>query len=307
MVKPYARRHHYLTRGYLASFTNSGCIDGKFTTLDVQTGISFLTSPVNVGVEMDFNRIDIEGHSIDAIEKAISTFESEVVIAIRKVINTQTFPNDNDFNLILNLLGLFAVRNPRMRKSFNRSREQVLHGISSLLVSDEKIWNHYLKIVRESGEKISNNVMFEDIKRFVEDGNYDIEFHPQENIVLEFQIFDELLPVLGKREWSVLVAPANGPEFICSDHPVTLTWKDECSFPIGYELKDTEVFFPLGRRIGVYGVFESPLKPVVRCKPIHVAIMNSRVVQNSERHVYSAQKSFVISDKGKIFEIRCEV
>lgn len=305
--KPIARRHHYLPQGYLAAFTDSGLKDGQFCVLDVQTGNSFRTSPLNVAAERDFNRIEVPGHRPDAIENALAPFEGEAASAIRRIIDTEAFPTDSDWNLILNLLGLIAVRNPKLRGSFNRSREQVLRRVSDLLVSDKQLWDHHVKKAREAGEHISDSVSFEDVKKFVDDENYEIEFHPEGNLRVEFHAFNELLPLLGQRTWSLLVAPAEGPEFICSDHPVTLLWKGGRSGPVGFGLKETEVFFPLGRRIGFYGVFESPLKPVVRCKPGHVATMNRRVAWNAERQVFSTLERFFVWHEGEAREVRCEV
>lgn len=306
-VKPISRRHHYLPQSYLAAFTDTGLRGGQFFVLDTQTGYTFRTSPLNVGAERDFNRVDVEGHAPDAIENALAPFEGEAVDAIRRVIDSEAFPTDSDCNLILNLLGLIAVRNPKFRRSFNRWREQVLKQIGDLLISDKKIWDHHVEKDRAAGEGISDSVLFEDAQEFVKNDNYKIEFHPQGNLRVEFNAFDKLLPLLGQRTWSVLVAPSDGPEFICSDHPVTLSWKSGQSGPIGFGLKETEVFFPLGRHVGFYGVFESPLKPVVRCKPGHVATMNKRVAWNSERHVYSSIESFFVWHEGQVREVSCEM
>lgn len=306
-IKPIARRHHYLPQAYLAAFTNNGCKDGKFFVLDAQTGLAFSTSPINVAVKRDFNRVDIEGRSPDAIESGLAPFEAEAVHAIRRVIESQMYPSDGDWNLILNLLALIAVRNPKIRDSFNHSRELVLRNIADLLVSDEYIWDHHIKKAREAGVNITDDVSFEDVRRFIKEGKYQFEFHPQDNLRVEFNSFDKLLPLLGQRSWSILVAPPEGPEFVASDHPVTLVWKSARSGAIGFEHKETEVFFPLGRRVGFYGVYEDPLNKVVTCKPSHVATLNSRVSWNSERHVYSTQKCFFIWYKGQIREVQCEV
>ena len=303
-MKPAARRHHYLPQTYLAPFTSTGSKTDQFFVLDLSGGRPFSTSPINVAVERDFNRIDIEGQSIDAIEQALSPFETGAAIAIRNVIETEKFPNDEDCNWILNLLGLIAVRNPQRRKSFNRSREQSINCIGDILISDKKIWEHHLKKARESGENINDDVPFDDVKRFIEERKYRIEFSPGSNLRVEFHAFDKLLPILGQRTWSVLVAPNNGPEFICSDHPVTLISKSGKDGPLGYGLKETEVFFPLGRRVGFYGVFETPLRPVVKLEPYQVARMNERVALNAERHVFSALESFFMLVDHQIREVQ---
>lgn len=302
-TKPVARRHHYLPQAYLAAFTDDGTQDSQFFVLDVESGRRFSTSPKNVAVERDFNRVDIEGVSPDAIEQALSSLEERAAQAIRQVIAREEFPDGDGHNLILNLLGLIAVRNPKFRGSFNQSRAHSMRVIADLLVSDKKIWEHHVRKAREAGEIGETDVSFEDMKRFVEEGNYNIEFHPQGNLRVEFNAFDKLLPILGQRTWSVLVAPADGPEFVSSDHPVTLVWKNGQHGPVGYGLAGTAVFFPLGRRVGFYGVFENPMPPVVKLQPEVVARMNRRVAWNADRHVFSTLPSFVIWYEGKMREV----
>jgi hypothetical protein len=305
-TRPVARKHHYVPQAYLAAFTSTGTKDGQFCVLDVQSGRAFRTSPINVAAQRDFNRVDIDGHSPDAVESALAPFEGEAVAAIKRVIDTHSYPNDTDWNLILNLLALVAVRNPRMRESFNSSREQVLRRIGDLLISDKRLWERHMKGAREAGEELPD-ISFEEFKSFIERGQYDFVFYPEENLRVEFNALDEVLPLLGQRYWSVLIAPDDGPEFICCDHPVTLVWKGARQGPVGYGLRNTEVFFPLGRRIGFYGVYESPLKEVVNCRPLNVGIMNQRLLNGAERHVYSAQETFTIWYKDNLHKVRCEV
>ena len=305
-AKSTARRHHYLPQVYLAAFTSTGSKNGQFFVLDIHSGHSFSTSPKNVAVERDFNRIDIEGEPIDVVEQALASFEEQATITIRNVIESEKYPNDEDCNWILNLLGLIAVHNPQLRRSFNHSREHMFHLIGNLLVSDKKIWEHHVNKAREAGEIINDNVSFDQMKRFVEGRKYRLEFSPEGNLRVEFHTFDKILTILGQRIWSVLIAPSDGPEFICSDHPVTLVWKSGKTGPVGYGLKETEVFFPLGRRVGFYGVFETPLQPVVKLKPGQVATMNRRVAMSAERHVFSALERFIIWHDGQIREVQCE-
>lgn len=240
-----ARRHHYVSQGYLAAFSDTGTKDGQFYVKDVVSGESFRTSPKNVAHIRDFNRVDIEGQAIDALESALSSFETTAIDSIRRILLSIEFPDSNDCNVILNFLGLIAIRNPRARDSFNRAREQGLHLLGELLVSDRRTFEHHIRKAAEEGYVSNMNVSFEELKSFVDERRYTIEFHPQGNSRMEFEAFDKLLPILGQRTWSLLVAPDGGPEFICADHPVTLVWKDGRQGPIGFALRQTEVFFPL--------------------------------------------------------------
>lgn len=300
-----ARRHHYISQGYLAAFTNTGTKEGQFWVMEVESGACFPTSPKNVGVARDFNRIDADGLRIDALESALASFEGEAIDVVRKILVSRTFPDATEFNVILNFIGLIAVRNPRRRDTFNEAREQTLHMIGDLLVSDRRIFESHVRRAAEAGYICDTNISFEDLKKFVEERRYTIEFHPQGNSRIEFEAFDKLLPILGQRTWSLFLAPPGGPEFICSDHPVTLIWKGGRAGPVGFGLRETEVFVPLGREIGLYGTFEDPLPPVVNLGAEAVAAMNTRSAASAERYVFSCLKTFSIKHEGLVREVDC--
>jgi len=306
-MKTPSRKHHYLPQGYLAAFTDTGTKDGQFYVLELDNGNCFRTSPKNVAAKRDFNRVDIEGHPPDAIEQALSPVEAHMINACRRVIQTQAYPNDEDINYLLNLVGLVAVRNPKLRTSFNKAREHTMRIIGQMLVSEKEVFEHHIKKAREAGYlNPENNSTYEQVKRFVEGGEYDFEFSPEGNLRIELETFDKILPLLGKRIWSVFAAPPSGPSFICSDHPVTLVWKDErIKGPVGFGLQNTEVFFPLGPSVGLYGTYEQPQNEVVELSPINVARLNRRIMDNAEQHVFSTSEYFHIRDEGNIMEVRC--
>jgi len=302
-----ARRHHYVPQGYLGSFTDSGTKKGQFFVLDVESGRRFKTSPKNVAVELDFNRIDVEGHAPDYIEGLLGRMENDAVAAIKRVAESQAFPSDEDYSAILHLICLVAVRNPMMRASFNNAREQSIRIIGDLLVSNEDIWARHVEKARADGIGIPESVSFQDMKAFVEGGEYDIGFHPQSNLRVEMSTFDKMLPILHERTWSLIIAPEDGPEFISSDQPAALAFKHGRAGPIGLATQRTELFFPLTRRLGMYGVYEESLRKVVHAKPGNVATMNQRVAFSAPRYVFSATASFAIWVDGQIQIVECGV
>ena len=251
---------------------------------DIRSGKRFRTSPRNVAAERDFNRVNLEGKPPDILEQSFSPFEGQVGQAIRKVNRTKTFPNDEDANSILNLLCLIVLRNPRFRREINRFRQAVSEHLAHLQVSNEQLWEHQLKKLGIEG----TNVTFEEMKQFIESGEYQIEFTPADSPAVELRAFDGLLPIFGERYWSLLIAPASGPDFICSDYPIALTWKKPGRHErIRYGAKNTEIFFPLGPKTGFYGVYEDPLPTVVEIEDKHVAMMNSRIKERTDRQVFS--------------------
>lgn len=305
-MKATAKNQHYLAQAYLAAFTKTGKKKGQFHVFEPDTWNCFRTSPRNVAAQRYFNWVDIEGKPHDTLENALSPLENRMAQACRNVNRTETFPSGEDFSYIINLIALVAIRNPKVRTSLNRSREQVINLTNRLLVSNKGIFEHYMKKGVEEGCVRENNITFEKMKQVVENYECKIEFPPGGDSPLEFDTIDDLIPLLGQRAWSLFIAPNPGPCFICSDHPVALTWKDsERNRPIGYGLRKTEVFFPLGLRTGFYGVYEDHLPTVVRLKSYDVAKWNGRVLENAEKYVYSTFDKFLIEYKGELREVDC--
>ena len=81
-----ARRHHYVPRCYLKGFSVARKKRRQVVVFDCKSGKSFATATENIAVEKDFNRVEVEGHPPDVLEKAMSEFESEVASALERII-----------------------------------------------------------------------------------------------------------------------------------------------------------------------------------------------------------------------------
>jgi hypothetical protein len=300
--EPISRRHHFVPQGYLGAFTDSGDKSGKFFVHDVNAGRWFRTTPQNVAHRRDFNRFETESLPPDALEKVFAGLESDALRAIRRLVDSEDFPSPEDHNVILNFICLLAVRNPNMRESFNAFRGAVIERISDVLVSKKEIWEAQVRRAKEDGVEIDDGVPYERMRDVIQSRNYDLEFSPEGNLRVEMKAYERLLSTLGKRNWSVLLAPRAGPELVSGDHPVTLAWKGRKG-PVGYGQANTEVFIPLTPHVGFYGTFEDPLKEIVRMRPENVAIMNSRILVNAQQHVFSRRDSYKVNRGGKIIEL----
>jgi len=142
--------------------------------MEIATSRSFRTSPKNVAVERDFNHVDAHGIASDAIEQAWAPLEQEFAKATKNVVETQAFPEERDYNFILNFLCLFAVRNPALRDSLNQAREHALHIAAELLVSDPQIYKRHVQELTNNREKASN-ASYAEMKLFVRQGFYSNE------------------------------------------------------------------------------------------------------------------------------------
>jgi hypothetical protein len=88
-----------------------------------------------VAAQNDFNRVDIPGQPIDAVETAMAEFEAEVAPAIRAAVAAPDFfPDDLSHNVILNFIALLAVRNPAFREMRRGFKQQVSESIMNLVL-----------------------------------------------------------------------------------------------------------------------------------------------------------------------------
>src|SRR4051794_29866502 len=110
-----ARRHHYIPRCYLKGFSVARKKRRQIVVFDCNAGRSFETATENVAVETDFNRVEIEGHPPDAFEKGMARFEAEAAPALERIIAAKSIANVEDRSYLFNLIGLLAIRNPRLR------------------------------------------------------------------------------------------------------------------------------------------------------------------------------------------------
>ncbi len=78
-AKKPARGHHYIPRMYLKGFARNPGKKSKLFVFDFDKSdwLPGATNPVNIAKVRDFNRVDIEGLPIDALEMSLSEFETQ--------------------------------------------------------------------------------------------------------------------------------------------------------------------------------------------------------------------------------------
>lgn len=299
-----ARRHHFLPQGYLAGFTDSGRKDGTLHVLDLKERRSFRTSPLNVAVEKDFKRVDIEGKPLDAIENALAPIEDQAIQAIRRVTDSGEFPSNSDHNLILNLLSLVLAQNPKSRRSLNRTRARDADEKLKWLVASQANWEHHLSLAQKAGEELRGDLSYERARQFVEERRYTIDFDNEGTLREEFRAQDELLTALGKRTWTVLLAPKDGPTFITSDYPFSLVMEHGYHGHPTFLTANTELYFPLSKKVGFIGVLGTALRPVVNATTKVVAIMNGRVLRQADQRLFLTEDNFLTYERGGVVAMR---
>jgi Protein of unknown function (DUF4238) len=293
-----AKRHHFVPKCYLEAF----CVQGDkkkapdIYVFDAITRKGFRTSPDNVALQTDFNTIDLEGHKSDAVELAMASVESDIGPALVRIIAAKSLANEEDRILLLNLIGMLHVRNPRLRERFRQFRDRVAKIILDVAMSSRKMWDSQVQKAEDAGYIPQDaDTDYDKMKKDFNPDDYRIEVPNEENIHTEMGTFDHALPLLFDRKWLLLKAPKDSAGFVTCDHPVSLIWSEpdpkRRNLRIGLKLKGTEILFPISPHLAALGAYELE-NGECDITEEEVASCNGTVILNSHRQVYARTMSF---------------
>jgi hypothetical protein len=136
---------------------------------------------------------------------------------------------------------------------------------------------------------------WKDMHEFATRGEYTIEPSHNHNVEMMMDTLDIVLPKLGEREWSVVVAGAGAPDFITSDRPVTLRPRRPMpkGMPIGLGMPEVDVLFPISKRAMLVGTLIPSDLPDVADRGT-VADLNDAMRAFADRFLFASEKAFVL-------------
>ena len=263
-----ARDHHFVPQSYLAGFTDTGTVDGRLCVYDFVAERFFRQKPKNVAFEVNFNRINVDGHPPDALEKAFGEFEGNAAAVIRRIYRSGELPADEDFSYVLNLIALLPTRNPRMR-----ARRHAARVIGDLLIADRRTYEHHVAEAPRAGCISGADVPYGRMKGFISRDDYAIAISTDEHLRGELRVFERILESLGTRYWSLLVAAPDAPDLITCDHPANLVPK--------------QITFPLDARHAIIGARGTPQPARLVASQKGIAEVNMRMINQADRQIYS--------------------
>jgi hypothetical protein len=296
-----SRHHHYIPQSYLRGFARSQSKKNwQIHVTDLREERTYPTNVRNVCGVRDFLRIQTPGHKPDQIEKEMSAFEAKFIEALRHVVSEKQFEGDSA-NQTLNLMALLAVRSPQMRENMRDFQERVAKSMLSVSLSSKDRWDAQAKQAQASGALKPSDTTYEEVKAFHESGQYVVEVPTESHMQTEFQLMDTVLPLLGRRRWTMYLADERSGEFITTDRPVTLTFVDPAKVPPffrrspGFGLPETEVFFPLTKDAILVGRWDQGGTSEI-VDQAFIAAVNTHVATHSFGRVFSAKKDILFID-----------
>lgn len=289
------RNMHYLPQCYLKGFAKAPSKKSQLHVYDVKKWSWFSTVPRNVGARRDFNTVKIDGLAPDAVESMLSGFETKFDRVLSRMRETTVMPVGEDYQDLMALIALIAIRNPHVRKNHNKFLIEVAERITDLTLASKERWESSIQRMRDDGVALPGpELTYEDMVKFHDERNYEITIGTTMNVVTEMKVLPDIAALLERRHWTLIVAEKDAGHFVCCDHPVSLTWNDAKRngfYPPGYGLTSTEVVFPVMKEMALIGTFEQKDR-LMPGNPKMVALVNSRIVRHCDWQIYSPRPEF---------------
>ena len=291
-----ARQHHFVPQCYLKGFAKPRSKDGRLLVTDLARWKSYPATPRKIAKQRDFNRVDIPGIAPDAIETALSSFETTVDGALFRTIEAENFVNDGDRRIILNLMALLHVRNPRFREARRRFQDELSKMLLQAHVRSPEQWQAQIDRMTKAGYP-KPELPYEEIRDYVRRGEFDLNVSTTQHVKVELQAFETVLTALADRNWALWRAAPGSGGYITTDHPVCLVWTDaemaHKRLPVGLAHRRTQVLFPLSKGLLMTGVREEFREGVYGAPQHLVAMANSILIGFAEDQIYSADDQYM--------------
>ena len=306
-----ARNHHFVPRFYLSGFSDLNLQNEQLHVIDKENRRHFVTTPRKIASQRDFNRINIQGYPMDAIERQLAQIEGRVATVLRSIAENATLPEENtDIDYLIVFAAILAANNPQIRdRLIDRDRETFRQMMQSRVASRETYES------RLSDLGIEDQIGYEATRAFVESEHYTISIEDPFGYYLAWvfaSLHNAVLPFFNVMRWTLLIAEESASDFICSDRPVFLfkivdlmpyqqpRYKvtqagllipNETVPSVHYELT-----MPLNPRMALYGTTPENCFPIEYGDQMTVACINKRTIDAATRQIYCSNLDFKFLD-----------
>lgn len=219
-----AKKQHYISSTYLEGFSSPTKKKNLLYVWDIKRKYWRSSRPENEGFERDFQSlIDENGNKSDALEAYFAPFEGEFKNIIRQIENTRCFPKGPEqIGTFLSIMGLFAIRIPRVRECFIQHATDVMKKNLGLILKDKATYYALTEKAYKDGYLKENPVSYEQMLTFYQSDKYSIKHDPMWMLGILFKNAATITDYLHLRNWMIVEAPS--PLFITSSKPVNPLW-----------------------------------------------------------------------------------
>jgi hypothetical protein len=289
-------KQHYVPQCYLRQWAQQYRNGHQLSVFDRRCKKSYKNNVKDVCCQNYFNRINVDGMDHEALEKALSEFETKLAEALVRINGAKTLENEDDKACLITLIGLTALRSPAMREQIRRLHQDIARmNIAERLKTKDAYEADVAKAKEQGALPADYDVSYDEMKAAFESGKYKLKLDQNYQVSLELMLLDHILPLLFRRGWVLVRAPEGSGGFITSDSPFHLTFSNSAhrqgDIMPGLAMNGTDVYFPISPTLAVVGAFNLR-NAVDDADDAHVAMLNSAMVAGAVQQVYSRNHGF---------------
>lgn len=290
------RKHHYVPQFYLSGFTAEPG-SSRLHVLDKEARRSYPSRINDAACERDFYIVEVEDEGDPfAVEKFFSTIEASGAEALRFIIEHRSMPDGELYRKFIAFLAVMTIRGPGVIDMIEKPFAQIIKSMLWYATSSKEAFEKFIADGNPEGKAQIEGMTFEEARDFIRSDKYTVSMGQNFKLSLLFTMLEPAELLLAARNWSVVTAADDAPEFICSDRPSTLCWTTPVPGPIGLALgmQNTTAMFPLSRRLALLGLFEKvTVPPALNAKA--VGVLNMYTAMYAKRFVYSGTDDFTVT------------
>lgn len=192
-----------------------------------------------------------------------------------------------------------------MREHWRKQHEKLMKHVLEISLHSKERWEGQIAKIDELRDR-TDNVTYEEMKEFFEKDQYSINLDQDYQIATELKMLDAVLPYVLSRKWTVYTSDHDRGEFITSDRPVLLDYRNVENVPPllrdspGFGTKDTQIIFPLDRYHALLGEFDGEDVSIDASSEL-VGYINSMICLKSFECFYSPSRTITYVASGALY------
>jgi hypothetical protein len=284
------KRHHYIPKFYLNGFVDP---NNKPYIWVYEKGKPQVIEaiPRDVAVQKNYYTIPTpEGKDSESFENFLANIERHVAPIFRKI-EAQSNLTENDRWWFAILLTLIMTRVPNFRENIEKACAEVIKKYAMISASNARAFEASVaSFEQETGQKI--DMPKEEFRKFMLEGNYNIEVYPHFSLRMVTMGVKDLSPIFYGMKWTFIKATEDY-KFVTSDNPLHLHNPTPGPPPfsgVGLCHKNIQVTFPISKDFAFLGTWKG-VERYVKVNNNCVKEINRTTIISASRFVFASLKS----------------
>ncbi len=281
-------KHHYLSRFYLAAFTDDGTRRGALTVVDRWSGSVRGSRPGSEAFEKHYNTVS--GPRPDIAEDILAKFEGTLAPPIKDFVKHRSFLSNGHVDCVTLYLAFMHVTTPVIRSTYNALVEEHIQYVYDTMTYR----GEFPPLDPNLPPKVREALKYVRAKADIPPDWFLSQLPQAMSVIWE---------LFKKRKWRVILATDDSGDLVSCDRPIALERND---VPVGmirddvrFDEPNTTVYVPMGKKVGLLGSSDRTARSIMADRTM-VASLNSIIAMNAQRWIYCSSSDVEFMFRGGI-------